>query len=367
MIIDNKRVIWFTLLLNRFGFASQSYLNQNYTLSIGKIDLPNKKQFLGNKEQCRYCRSYNKNINSVKQRLGNSEILPEQTRSFKKIAHALPTLIGNVNIISKDECDTCNERFNKLENQLVSFLGVNRTLNKIKGRTGIPKTKVNRHEFVDLSGQDLIIATYEKSELYEEKDNVITITSKKKYIPIEVHKCFVKMALSVLPLEKLRHFSKTIEWLLNDYPLDKGYHNQLYIYETKWPVKNMFSFVSVDVYERKFDRIDIPYMFSRICFNNFAFQFPIPLSSMDIMVNNFDIPIAVKRETQFEELLDNNELWMKILKETITRKRDLSNHLRIEEIDKQHFSSIKKSEIIERNDLPENILKYLKDNNFDSE
>ncbi|MFJ5451373.1 hypothetical protein [Pectobacterium carotovorum] len=93
----------------------------------------------------------------------------------------------------------------------------------------------------------------------------------------------------------------------------------------------------------------------------------IPFSSMDLLVKNFNVPIAIKRETQFEELLDNNELWIKILKETTIRKRDLSSQLKIEEIDKQHYISNEKSKTLELKELPDGILQYLKDNKLHPE
>lgn len=359
MVLDIKSFVWFTSLMKKFGLHNQVYLTHSYHLSIEKVDIPSKKQFLGSKEQCRYCGAYNKNAKSVKEKIAKGDILLDQTASFKKIAHALPTLIGNVNIISKDECDTCNERFSAFENSLVSFLGINRTLSKIKGRRGIPKTKLNDHEFVDISGQDLIIATYEDSDVYEEKNNIITITSKKKYIPNEVHKCFVKMALSILPLDKLRDFSKTIAWLLNDTDLGEEYQNQLYVNETKWPHKNTFPFVFIDIYERKSDRLDIPFMFARICFNNFAFQFPIPLCSLDVFVQNFNIPVTVKHEYQYPELLDNYKLWTQILNDTTIRKIDLSSQLKVEEIDKQYYKLTERGNASTLDDLPDNILQYI--------
>ncbi|HDO1318120.1 hypothetical protein [Aeromonas veronii] len=353
---------WFIPLALKFKLHEHHNLNPHYNAIINKYDIE-RKQFLGNKEQCRYCKAYNKNINSIREKLNRGELEHEKIESFKKIAHSLPTLIGNVNIISKDECDTCNEKFSKLEENLVSFLGITRTTNKIQSRNGIPKSKINKHEFVDISSEgDLIICSYENSDMIDETDNIITITTKKKYIPTEVHKCFVKMALAVIPLDKLQYFTKTIHWILGEVELDDNFSKQLYVWQTKWPIRNMFPYVSIDVYERKFDRIDIPFMFARVCFNNYAFQFPIPCCSMDLLVNNFNMPAIIKNESPFPELVANNALWKKILNDTTVKKISLSNKNKIEEIDRQSYMAMEKTSSAKIEELPDEIKKYLEKN-----
>lgn len=357
-----KNFQWFITMMQKFNFEHQNYVNLYYSNVIEIIDKSDKKQFVGNKERCRYCGSYNKNLESTKNKVKNGEISPNEVAPFKKIAHSLPTFIGNNSIISKDECDNCNEKFSDLENNLVSFLGVTRTTNKIKGRNGIPKSKINKHEFVDMTGNNLIIGSYENSDLYEETENTIIITTKKKFIPIKVYKCFVKMALSVLPLEKLKYFSRTIKWILGEVILNEQEIKQLVMWQTKWTIRNIFPSVTIDIYERKFDRIDIPFMFARVCFSNYAFQFLIPCCSMDLLVNNFNIPIIVKHEFQFKELVDDNILWNRIVHDTVVENINLSGSNLLEKTDRQYFHKNDMTSPLKIEELPDDIKKYLKDN-----
>ncbi|EMH0753207.1 TPA: hypothetical protein MAC63_001392 [Klebsiella pneumoniae] len=364
MMLIPEQFKWFTSLATRFGVENIYFVNNNYKIIIEKADIFQKKQYLGEKTQCRYCQAFNMNVDSIRRKLNDGEISLEDVSSFKKIAHSLPTFIGNANIISKDECDTCNEKFSLFENNLVDFLGIARTTNKIRGRNGIPKFKNTKNEFVDISEGDLIIGTTEDSEMYEENNDSITITTVKKYIPIEVHKCFVKMALSVLPVEDLKDFSKTIKWLLGEEILDESYSKQLYVIQTKWPVKNIYPAVIIDIYKRNDENIDLPYMFARVCFSNYAFQFPIPLCSMDKLVNNFNLPTVIKHETPFQELLTDNNLWKTILNDTSISKINLSSTELKEEIDKQCFRKTEGKSSINLEDLPEHVIDYIKQKNL---
>ena len=45
---------------------------------------------------------------------------PEVT--FNKIAHAIPEMLGNKQYISLSECDTCNKKFSKYEDNLEGYL-----------------------------------------------------------------------------------------------------------------------------------------------------------------------------------------------------------------------------------------------------
>jgi len=56
------------------------------------------------------------------------------TMTFKKIAHIVPELMGNANLISDYECDSCNALFSKYENDLANFLGIARTLTAAKAK-----------------------------------------------------------------------------------------------------------------------------------------------------------------------------------------------------------------------------------------
>ncbi|NHZ46308.1 HNH endonuclease [Cupidesulfovibrio liaohensis] len=59
--------------------------------------------------------------------------------SFKNTAHTIPMSLGNINLVSGDECDECNHYFgNTLENCLGNFTIVERAIFGIKGRKRLP-------------------------------------------------------------------------------------------------------------------------------------------------------------------------------------------------------------------------------------
>ena len=66
---------------------------------------------------------------------GNPEV------KFGKFAHLIPMAIGNKFLIHDSECDSCNEEFGLLEQSFVNFIGIYRTVDKIKGYEGVPKFK----------------------------------------------------------------------------------------------------------------------------------------------------------------------------------------------------------------------------------
>ena len=86
---------------------------------------PERKPALREKSQrkCRFC--------------GKS--VPQVT--FKNVAHLMPEFMGNNNIISDFECDSCNTLFGRYGSDLANFIGLSRTLSFSKGKEGIPKYK----------------------------------------------------------------------------------------------------------------------------------------------------------------------------------------------------------------------------------
>lgn len=90
------------------AFYMEKYDITRYELKTENIRNEDKK-YIGNKHErmCRFC----------------GKTKGETT--FKKVAHAIPELIGNKVLISFEECDECNKIFSKLENELANFLILN--------------------------------------------------------------------------------------------------------------------------------------------------------------------------------------------------------------------------------------------------
>lgn len=158
------------------------------------------KVFIGTKDE-RICRFCGKNINQV---------------SFRKDAHVIPEMLGNKKIFSNKECDVCNEKFgNSIEKDFASYTLPIRTLNSLKGKKKKPKYKSND----------------KKTEIETEVERVIKIISQKKvnisdnticlefdiepYIPINIYKMLVKIALSIMDEEYFQKFKLLFMWLTN--------------------------------------------------------------------------------------------------------------------------------------------------------
>jgi hypothetical protein len=85
-----------------------------------------KKFTLGNKSD-RVCRFCGKTEAGVK---------------FISDAHIIPEFMGNHNLLSYFECDSCNSIFSKYENSFANFMRITRTISQVKGKNNkIPKYK----------------------------------------------------------------------------------------------------------------------------------------------------------------------------------------------------------------------------------
>ena len=141
---------------------------------------------------------------------------------FNKVAHLLPQLIGNKKFKSDEECDNCNYLFSKYENDLASFLGITRTLALSVGQEGVPKFKNPDKSLVIQKGDrekkliEIISEGIENENvIIDEAMKTLTIKAiKASYIRINVYKSLLKIALSLIPLEVLAKYKKSIKFLM---------------------------------------------------------------------------------------------------------------------------------------------------------
>lgn len=297
------------------------------------------RKFLGKKGNCRYCRN---GSNVVK---------------FKKEAHTLPELIGNKLLFSLDECDTCNEYFDKnLENDLANFLGIERTTTKIQGKRGIPKHKSKEGNRVEVVGGDILILESEDIPITHVIDeNTIRLSSEKsKYTPIEVYKCFTKMALAILPDIDIdcHRFSETINWVRHNIePLN--YDNQiLQMYSTFISGNNPLPAIRIMLFRRKSSSDSLPYMFCVIAFKNMMFQYVVPFSKKDrclnpskIILPYFPIPFSLPGQYGDSKI----------------KKIDLTNKEPINERDFAYFFVKEEFKDISEDEIPEEIINRIKE------
>jgi hypothetical protein len=164
----------------------------------------NKKSLIPkNKRICRFCgKSY-----------------PEV--SFKKIAHIIPEFLGNRNLVSDYECDSCNWKFGQLENDLANYLGPFRTFALIEGKRGVPKYKSADNALkIELAKDDIVDVRYQdlqKNLNFIVEDNTLRIQCKSNpYVPINVFRSLLKSALSFIDKHDLKYLTKTFKFLNDD-------------------------------------------------------------------------------------------------------------------------------------------------------
>jgi HNH endonuclease len=142
---------------------------------------------------------------------------------FSNKAHIIPELIGNKMAFSDFECDTCNCKFGIYESDFANYLGIFRTIAEITGKKGVPKFTSHKVELrieqafknnIDIKLRELNI---ENKLLYNEKEGILRIITKgNPYSSINVFRCLLKSAISLVDTEDLKHLSNTIKFLLDD-------------------------------------------------------------------------------------------------------------------------------------------------------
>ncbi|USA44932.1 HNH endonuclease [Acinetobacter sp. C26M] len=312
--------------------------SENYKSEVNLI--LDKRIYLGEKGKCRYC--------------GKSA--PAVT--FKKIAHAIPELLGNKFLFSNDECDICNSYFDKhLENNLANFLGVSRTTSQISGKKGVPNTKSSGGDRIEAINGDIVIIHSEESEILKPLDHktVMISSSSTTYVPINVYKCLVKIALSAMPAYALKGFNECFRWIRYNEEPAKFDSKTLTLNITMVPGINPFRKLWLQIYKRTGDKGKFPYMICIIAFSNYMFQFVIPFNKKDKYLNQDKIQIPI-----FPML---NGLILPGQAPNIKpsfQSVDLSGKSKVSTPNVSYMHIEKEEKLITPNDLPEEIKRRIK-------
>ncbi|UDQ98855.1 hypothetical protein AAEX28_01915 [Lentisphaerota bacterium WC36G] len=160
----------------------------------------------------------------IKCRFCGEEIIENEN---KNKAHAVPQCLGNKSIILLNECKNCNDKFAVYENDLGIFTKLYRSLLGIKGKKRIPTIKKE----VEINGQNYesfrsdwingmleIRSTIDsKNFKIEKNEKFLTIKHYGEfYKPFNVAKAFIKMVLSVIPLNEFNDHKVLNFWLMNE-------------------------------------------------------------------------------------------------------------------------------------------------------
>lgn len=278
--------------------------------------------------KCRFC--------------GKSE--PEVT--FKKVAHAIPHFIGNRTLKSSYECDECNSKFSTLESGFSQFMSFYHTFAHVSrgGGAKVPKFRTNSSESssIVVTDDQIEVKCYDGENLVpiiDEENNTITLKTFRSYVPQNVYKIFIKMALSIMPEKELGAFQSTLKWLNGEINISS---NNLILIERRYMSKmNPFSFVSCMLYKRKDSSTNpVPAFLFGLAYYNFFFQTNIPLCDLDKRLSGATITMPY-----IPTPLDIAGLQPRIFKHNLSST---------EKVSKEEVDIVLKAETMEEVDLGDN-------------
>ena len=257
------------------------FFDQNYISSFYHMNKSNK-TYLGTKDNqiCRFCGKRNPKV------------------TFKKDAHAIPELVGNRYLLSHYECDSCNGLFARtVEDHFSKYTLPERNICQIYGKRGIPSFKSNDGKSrIDMKDNGLNISTPMDSNFidFDGINNKLPINyTRPPYVPRFVYKCFVKMALSLLPENEVPNFKDALNWIQIENPNDDPIKDtkMFQIIKSFTPGPHPYRWPTAIYFIRKNDNIELPYSLFYLAFSNLAFLTHIYCPSKDSHLQNRSIKV----------------------------------------------------------------------------
>jgi hypothetical protein len=148
--------------------------------------------------------------------------------TFNNAPHLISRMIGNTDLFSTFECDTCNNLFSKLETDVASFLGVGRSITSMseeRKAPGYPGIDLNAKSIM-FKNKKLLVIHKENAERNAEEGTTKLKYQKASYKPANVYKLFLKCALSILPNDEvLNNFQLALQHLKGGTVLDGAHIN----------------------------------------------------------------------------------------------------------------------------------------------
>lgn len=205
--------------------------------------------------------------------------------TFKKTAHAIPHFIGNRVLISRYECDYCNEKvFSPLESHFSEYMKLSHAIAAVSPGKKYPKIKSKPHEqsnITAVSNQMIEAEFYEGDSLnwtHNESERTLTLTAKRSYTPQNVYRLLVKMGLTIMPEDELGYFKNTLKWLQSK---SSQISNSFFLRERVYNT-TQFPFISCMIYKRKTNHRDkVPAYLFGLAYSHFFLQIALPFCAAD--------------------------------------------------------------------------------------
>ncbi|MPS73038.1 MAG: hypothetical protein E2590_07770 [Chryseobacterium sp.] len=141
--------------------------------------------------------------------------------TFKGKPHIISRLFGNNSGVSDYECGKCNNHFSGFESDMANFLGLNRSVNALGVQTpptfksydgNIVAKKNNFNGFEGIEIESNKQGTIQKLDGGIIEFNVIH----NPYIPINIFKCLLKIALTVIPDDEVENYKVCFDFLMEN-------------------------------------------------------------------------------------------------------------------------------------------------------
>lgn len=208
--------------------------------------------------------------------------------SFKKVAHLLPRMIGNTDLFSTFECDTCNQKFSLLESDLASFLGLSRSivgLKDVANAPGFPGIGLEAKSIL-FKNKKILVIHKENAERNKEEESTKLDYLKPSYTPANIYKLFLKCALSLLPNEEVAaNFQSALKHLQGGTVLG-GAHINIF----RFPVEISMP-LHAYIFRKKQDKEQIPLYIVAFYFHNLVISAPVLLHKNDLQYLNKPVTI----------------------------------------------------------------------------
>ena len=216
-------------------------------------------------KRCRFCGTFEHQPNRR-----------NQVVTFKNKSHAISEALGNKAVEIKDECDSCNQFFSeKVEPSLISYLSFFRALHGLEGKHGKKKLKGERFIFDPLGSMDIKL-----DQSFENPSAVKQIKTelfmKETFIPQDVYRCMVKFVLSVIPVEQVGQFQKTIDWVNKEFDAKR-----LPIVSRLQHVDFFTKKATLIYFEKKIVDPRLPELVGELHYADLVFTFIIPFAKSD--------------------------------------------------------------------------------------
>jgi len=179
-------------------------LSRVYSYSFTK-SAPREKTFLGERDLPRFCRF-----------CGGTT--PEAI--FGQQKHILPAAFGNRTLFSHEECDACNADGSELENDLASFLAIERAMARMRSRKGSVKyRKPGTNSFIESSvdSETVTISRVEGETIIEKRDvddhSFDLVVQTPKFRPLNVGRALARMMLFALGRDEIKEWAHVLDWV----------------------------------------------------------------------------------------------------------------------------------------------------------